>query len=102
MKFREFLPEVVAVYGDLLLYSETGWLSTNQRYQRFFALRKEILIFLKNKMKSDTTETQNKTQDPELLANLAFSTYMTKHLNELNLKERTLHRDGKFRKTQLF
>ncbi|CAH1993695.1 unnamed protein product [Acanthoscelides obtectus] len=37
-------------------------------------------------MKSDTTELENQMADAQLLADLAFLTDMTSHLNELNLK----------------
>lgn len=85
-KFREFLSEIDATYGDLLLHSEIRWLSAGQCLQRFFALRKEIPLFLKNEIPSDTSELQNKMQDPQFLADLAFLTDVTQHLNELNLK----------------
>ncbi|CAH1978757.1 unnamed protein product [Acanthoscelides obtectus] len=37
-------------------------------------------------MKSDTTELENQMADAQFLADLAFLTDMTSHLNELNLK----------------
>ncbi|CAG9574819.1 unnamed protein product [Danaus chrysippus] len=85
-KFRDFLCEIDANYGDLLLHSEIRWLSAGQCLQRFFALRKEIPLFLKNEISSDTSELQDKMRDPQFLADLAFLTDMTQHLNELNLK----------------
>ncbi|CAH1965859.1 unnamed protein product [Acanthoscelides obtectus] len=85
-KFRDFLAEVDATYGDLLLHTGVRWLSAGKCLQRFFALRKEIPIFLKNEVKSDTTELENQMADAQFLADLAFLTDMTSHLNELNLK----------------
>lgn len=85
-KFRNFLTEIDATYGDLLLHSEIRWLSAGQCLQRFFDLRKDIPIFLKNEIKSDTIDMETKMRDPEFLADLAFLTDMTQHLNELNLK----------------
>lgn len=49
------------------LHTDIRWLSAGNFLQRFYALRKEIPIFLKNEVKSDTT-------------------YHT-HLNEFNLKQ---------------
>lgn len=69
-----------------ILHSEIRWLSAGQCLQRFLALRKEIPLFLKNDISSDTSELQDKMRDPQFLADLAFLTDMTQHLNELNLK----------------
>ncbi|CAH1995016.1 unnamed protein product [Acanthoscelides obtectus] len=85
-KLREFLAEVDATYGDLLLNTDVRWLSAGKCLQRFFALRKEIPIFLKNEVKSDTTELENQMADAQFLADLAFLIDMTFHFNELNLK----------------
>ncbi|CAH1998494.1 unnamed protein product [Acanthoscelides obtectus] len=83
---RDFLAEVDATYGDLLLHTDVRWLSAGKCLQRFFALRKEIPIFLKNEVTPDTTELENQMADAQFLADLAFLTDMTSHLNELNLK----------------
>lgn len=85
-KFRDFLAEVDATYGDLLLHTDIRWLSAGNCLQRFFSLRKEIPIFLKNDVKSDTTEMENQMVDAKFLSDLAFLTDLTSHLNELNLK----------------
>lgn len=85
-KFAIFLSEINATYGDLLIHSEIWWPSAEQCLQCFFALQKEIPLFLKNETKSDCAELQNKMQDPQFLADLAFLTDMTLHLNELSLK----------------
>lgn len=85
-KFRDFLREMDAAYGDLLLHSDVRWLSAGKCLKRFFAIRKEIPIFLKSEVKSDTAELEEQMQDPIFLSDLAFLTDMTYHLNELNLK----------------
>ena len=51
-----------------------------RKLQRFFARRKEIPIFLKDEVKSNTTELENQKVDAQFLADL------TSHLIELNLK----------------
>lgn len=85
-KFRDILAEVDATYGDLLLHTDIRWLSAGNCLQRFFALRKEIPIFLKDEVKSNTTELENQMVDAKFLTDLAFLTDPTSHLNELNLK----------------
>nr|XP_012217172.1 PREDICTED: general transcription factor II-I repeat domain-containing protein 2A-like [Linepithema humile] len=55
-KWKTFLEEVDAEYGDLLLHSEIRWLSAGKCLVRFFALRKELAEFLSKEIKSDTTK----------------------------------------------
>lgn len=45
-KFQSFLEEHNAVYKDIPLYCEVRWLSAGKCFEKFFALRKEIFIFL--------------------------------------------------------
>lgn len=84
-KFKMFLNDVNAAYGDLKLHSEVHWLSAGKCLQRFFAIRKEIPEFLKTEVTRDTTEIEEKFQSYEFLSELAFLTDITFHLNELNL-----------------
>ncbi|KAG5862518.1 hypothetical protein JTB14_030125 [Gonioctena quinquepunctata] len=84
-KFRDFLAEVDATYGDLLLHTDIRWLSAGNCFQRFFGLRKENLIFLWAEVKPNTTDLENQMVD-KFFTDLAFSTDLTFHLNELNLK----------------
>ncbi|KAG5875647.1 hypothetical protein JTB14_003491 [Gonioctena quinquepunctata] len=83
-KFRNFLAEVNATYGDLLLHTDIRWLSAGNCLPRFFALRMEIPILLKNEV--NTTELENQMKDAQLSAELAFLTELSSHLNELNLE----------------
>jgi hypothetical protein len=47
--FVNFLEENDASYdGDLLLHSQIRWLSAGKCLERFFALRREIRLFLKD------------------------------------------------------
>ncbi|XP_059570183.1 general transcription factor II-I repeat domain-containing protein 2B isoform X2 [Alligator mississippiensis] len=85
-KFCSFLEEMQSVYGDLPLHSEIRWLSAGKVLVMFFALRKEIPVFLREQVKADTTELEERLLSPEFLSELAFLTDMTTHLNELNLK----------------
>ncbi|KAG5870606.1 hypothetical protein JTB14_017823 [Gonioctena quinquepunctata] len=73
-KFCDFLAEVDAANGDLLLNTDIRWLSAGNCSQRFFALRKEIPIFLRDEVKPTTMKLENQMVDAQLLAVLAFST----------------------------
>lgn len=84
-KFKMFLNDINAAYGDLKLHSEERWLSAGKCLQRFFAIRKEIPEFLKTEVTRDTTEIEEKFQSYEFLSELAPLTDITFHLNELNL-----------------
>lgn len=53
--------------------------------QRFFALYMKIPIFLKDEVKSDTTELENQIVDSPLFVDLAYLIDLAFHLNELNL-----------------
>ncbi|XP_025423341.1 general transcription factor II-I repeat domain-containing protein 2A-like [Sipha flava] len=53
--------------------------------ERFFSIRKEIPAFLNKYVSSDTTELEDKFQDPEFLRQSAFITDLTNHLNSINL-----------------
>uniref|UniRef100_A0A672MSI7 DUF4371 domain-containing protein n=1 Tax=Sinocyclocheilus grahami TaxID=75366 RepID=A0A672MSI7_SINGR len=68
-KFAVFLDEVSAAYGDLLI---------------LFGLHNDILLFLEDNVKSDTSTYCCKQRDPEYLCDMAFLTDMTMHLNNLN------------------
>lgn len=84
-QLRQFLVDTEAEYGDLLMYNHVRWLSAGKCMERFFAIRKEIPPFLNKYVSSDTTELEEKFQDPEFLRQLAFITDLTNHLNSLNL-----------------
>lgn len=72
-KFREFLAKI-----DVGFVADVRWLSTKNCLQRFFALPKEISIFLKDDVKSNTGELVD--------AALTFLTDLTSHFNKLNLQ----------------
>jgi len=68
------------IYEDLLLRTDIRWLSAGNCLQRFFALRKGILIFLQGKVNYGTGKSN------EFLADLAFLRDLTSHPNESTLK----------------
>ena len=47
-KFKDFLDEINAEYGDLLLYTEIRWLSKGRFLQRLFSLREEVILYVEN------------------------------------------------------
>lgn len=83
-KFQQFLEDVNASYKDLLLHSDIHWLSAEKSLQRFFALRKDMPTFLKNEVKLNTVDIQEKFENVQFLSKLAFLTDVTSHLNSLN------------------
>jgi hypothetical protein len=50
------------------------------------ALRREISLFLKNEILSDSTDLEQKMLNPAFLCELAFLMDITKHMNDLNMK----------------
>lgn len=84
-KFKEFLDNLNADYGDLLLYTEVRWLSRGKSLERLFNLRKDVITFLKTKPNNDTIELITAMENPEFLLDLAFLCDITAILNELNL-----------------
>jgi hypothetical protein len=85
-KFRSFLEETDASYRDLLLHSQIRWLSAGKCLERFFALRREIPLFLKDEISSDTTDLEQQMLNPTFLCELAFLTDITEHMNDLNME----------------
>lgn len=84
-KFKEFLDNLNADYGDLPLCTEVLWLSRGKSLERLFNLRKDVITFLKTKPNNDTIELITAMENPEFLLDLAFLCDITAILNELNL-----------------
>jgi hypothetical protein len=61
-------------------------LSAGKCLERFFALRREIPLFLKDEISSDTTDLEQEMLNPTFLSELTFLTDITKHMNNLNMK----------------
>jgi hypothetical protein len=78
-RFCSFLEEIDASYGDLLLHSHIRWLSAGKCLERFFALRREITLFLKDGISSDTTDLEQEMLNPTFLCVLAILMDITKH-----------------------
>ncbi|KYN18712.1 General transcription factor II-I repeat domain-containing protein 2B [Trachymyrmex cornetzi] len=85
-KFKLFLDEHKAVYTDVPLHCPVRWLSAAKCLQVFFAIRKEILLFLKEMNKSKFHEYISLLEDVTFLTELAFITDISNQLRLLNLK----------------
>ncbi|XP_018369071.1 PREDICTED: general transcription factor II-I repeat domain-containing protein 2B-like [Trachymyrmex cornetzi] len=85
-KFKLFLDEHKAVYTDVPLHCPVRWLSAAKCLQVFFAIRKEILLFLKEMNKSKFHEYLSLLEDVTFLTELAFITDISNQLRLLNLK----------------
>lgn len=84
-KFKDFLENLNAEYGDILLYTEVRWLSRGKSLERLFNLRKEIIVFFKTIPKEGTEELISSLEDLDFQLDLAFLCDVTEILNELNL-----------------
>lgn len=87
-KFKFFLEELNAAYGDLTMYTEVRWLSRGNCLSRFFSLRNEVLRFLEEHV-PNTEDLQEKMKDKSFSIELAFLTDITYLINVLNSKLQT-------------
>jgi hypothetical protein len=51
----------------MLLHSQIRWLIAGKCLERFFAFRREIPLFLKDEISSDTTELEQEMLNPTFL-----------------------------------
>ncbi|KAM9299122.1 zinc finger BED domain-containing protein 5-like [Gastrophryne carolinensis] len=83
---KDFLVDVNAAYGDLLVHNNVRWLSKGRVLERFWSIRKELEIFLgqqkTEKAKAFSTFVCNKDK----METVAFLADVTSHLNDLNVK----------------
>lgn len=85
-KFKNFLDEIDAEYGDLLMHTEVRWLSKGRCLDRLFNLRKEVLLYFESNPSEDTKDLLKNFKDNNFLQNFAFLTDMTELINQLNLQ----------------
>ncbi|KAM3877110.1 protein FAM200A-like [Diretmus argenteus] len=83
---RAFLTEVNAAYDDLLLHSNVRWLSRRRVLERFWAVRKDLEMFLSEQKNAKARKHLDFLQDDNNMELVAFLVDITSHLNELNLK----------------
>lgn len=84
-KFKKFLKEIDADYGDLLLFTEVRWLSRGKSLKRVFDLRREIVLFLENDSSAESQELLITFRDPNFILDLAFLVDISEQINQLNL-----------------
>lgn len=110
-KFQLFLNEHNAVHTDVPLHCPVRWLSAAKCLEIFFAIRKEILLFLQEMNNPKFQEYISLLDNITFLCELAFITDMTNQLRLLNLKlqktnqnisQLVSHVDSFRRKLQLF
>ena len=85
-RFQNFLEEHNALYTDVPLYCEVRWLSAGKCLEKFFAIRKEVFLFLQDQVPAEYDKFKFFFEDLDSLCELALITDMTNHLNTLNLK----------------
>lgn len=85
-QFQHFLEEHNAIYTDVPLCSEVRWLSAGKCLEKFFAIRKEIYLFLQEKFSENHDELKSFFENLDSLCELALITDLTNHFNILNLK----------------
>lgn len=85
-KFQRFLEEHNALYTDVPLYCEVRWLSAGKCLEKFFAIRKEVFLFLQDQIPAEYDKFKFFFEDLDSLCELALITDVTNYLNILNLK----------------
>ena len=89
-QFQAFLEELDTEYKDLLYHCEVRSLSRGKVLERFFKLRTEIELFLKEKKPNLTTKggdlVTDLITDKDWQLDLAFLVDITLHLNTLNTR----------------
>ena len=80
-QFQKFLDNLDTEHQDLAYFSEVRWLSKGSMLRRFYKLRKEVVVFLKNKGRP-----MAEMEDESWLCDLAFLVDITTRMNELNAR----------------
>ncbi|XP_028977051.2 general transcription factor II-I repeat domain-containing protein 2A-like [Esox lucius] len=83
---RAFLTEVNAAYDDLLLHNNVRWLSKGRVLERFWAIRKDLEMFLSQQKNVKASHYLDFLRDNDTMEVVAFLVDITSHINELNLK----------------
>lgn len=79
-KFQHFLEEHNTAYTDVPLYCEVRWLSAEKCLEKFFAIRKEIFLFMQEVSIAKCDEYKFFLEDLEFLCKLAFIIDLINHL----------------------
>ncbi|XP_014400103.1 PREDICTED: general transcription factor II-I repeat domain-containing protein 2B-like [Myotis brandtii] len=74
--------EVDSTYSGLLMFNNVRWLSRGKVLERFVECFEEITVFIENKDLANFPQ----INDHKWVSNLMFFTDLSVHMNELNLK----------------
>ena len=80
-QFQKFLDDLDTEHQDLAYFSEVRWLSKGNMLRRFYELRKEVALFLKNKGRP-----MAEIEDESWWCDLAFLVDISPRINELNTR----------------
>ena len=80
-QLQKFLEDLETEHQDLAYFSEVHWLSKDSTLQRFYELRKEVVLFSKSKGRP-----MAEMKDKSWVSDLAFLIDTTTRMNELNTK----------------
>lgn len=84
--FFSFSYQVNAAYDNLLLHNNVRWLSKGRVLERFWAIRKDLEMFLSQQKNVKASHYLDFLRDNDTMEVVAFLVDITSHLNELNLK----------------
>jgi hypothetical protein len=84
--FQQLLEETSADCKDLLLHNDVRWLSKGKALDRFWCLKDEIIVFLRNCLHKKAEKYRIVLEDNEFLAKVCFLVDIFAHLNALNLQ----------------
>ena len=80
-QFQKFLDDLDTEHQYLAYFSEVRWLSKGSKLRRFYEVRKEVALFLKNKGRP-----MAEMEDESWLCDIAFLVDITTRMNELNTR----------------
>ena len=80
-QFQKFLHDLDTEHQDLAYFSEVRWLSKGSMLRRFYELRKEVALFLKNEGRL-----MAEMEDESWLCDLVFLVDIITRMNELNTR----------------
>ena len=81
LQFQKFLDEFNTKHQDLTYFSKVRWLSKGSMLRRFYELRKEVALYLKNKRRP-----MAEMEDESWLYDLAFLVDITTRMKQLNTR----------------
>lgn len=87
-KFASFIKDIAVDIGDGKAFTDVRWLSRGRCLQNFFDLRHEIVLFLEYEVANCELLLAD-IKNPRFMASLAFLADITKHLNSLEIDQKS-------------